>query len=75
MTKKKKKKKKKKGGGGNFFGGGGGGGGGGANKVHYGRCASGVLWVYGITFHGTKNIRQMIRIVNWVFLNIEEANK
>ena len=53
---------------GNFFWGGGGGG----NKVHYGRCASGVFWVYGITFHRKKNIRQMIGLSIECFLILKK---
>ena len=45
---------------GNFFFGGGVGG----NKVHYGRCASGVFWVYGITFHRKKKYSTNDWIVN-----------
>ena len=54
---------------GNFFLGGGGVGG---NKVHYGRCASGVFWVYGITFHRKKNIRQMIGLSIECFLILKK---
>ena len=49
-----------------------GGGGVGGNKVHYGRCASGVFWVYGITFHRKKNIRQMIGLSIECFLILKK---
>ena len=48
------------------------GGGVGENKVHYGRCASGVFWVYGITFHRKKNIRQMIGLSIECFLILKK---
>ena len=46
--------------------------GGGGNKVHYGRCASGVFWVYGITFQRKKNIRQMIGLSIECFLILKK---
>ena len=45
---------------------------GGGNKVHYGRCASGVFWVYGITFHRKKNIHQMIGLSIECFLILKK---
>ena len=49
-----------------------GGGGVGANKVHYGRFATGVLWVYGTTFHRKKNIRQIIGLSIECFLILKK---
>ena len=44
----------------------------GANKVHYGRFATGVLWVYGTTFHRKKNIRQIIGLSIECFLILKK---
>lgn len=43
-----------------------------ANKVHYGRFATGVLWVYGTTFHRKKNIRQIIGLSVECFLILKK---
>ena len=50
----------------------GGGGGVVANKVHCGRFATGVLWVYGTTFHRKKNIRQIIGLSIECFLILKK---
>ena len=48
------------------------GGGGGINKVHSGRFATGVLWVYGTTFYRKENFPKIIGLSIECFLILKK---